>query len=260
MNIPPVKMFFFGAGTSKSIGLLLASELLPAIYAPERFGIDIRLSELASVRNGFPLACDAARRFLDILRDGQDLHQDHLRKAFEVFEACEESGSGFRTLNHDQVVEAQHSLIFALGILLNFAYRSKHGPDYYTPFLQWTKRTAGWPVIVTTNWDYILDVLIGVYYTDDLIDCGDCDPPLKELLVRYILRGSQIGQAISLYKLNGSLDWLYCSKERSYYAPLFQPPWNLTAATGLMSVRLKLHPAGSPASRQPPTRQLLQLR
>jgi len=228
---------------------MLASELLPAIYDPQKYDVDLSRSEVPNIRLAFEMACTEARSFIDLLRDGADVQLGLLRFAFETFQECEDQGMGYRSLSLAEVLSARRSLQWLFGIFLNFAYRAywRHErPDCYLRFVEWAKRAPGWPVVVTTNWDFVLDTLISASYGLDIIDCGDCEPSLDVFLTRYVAHGSPTGKAISLYKLNGSLDWLYCPSEKGYFSPLFQPPWNMGALTITQTLRLKFHNPDEP--------------
>lgn len=59
--------------------------------------------------------------------------------------------------------------------------------------------------------------MIEVAYGSDIIECADSDASCEEFAVRYIARGHSVLRAISLYKLNGSLNWLFCPREGAYF-------------------------------------------
>lgn len=70
-----MKVFFFGAGASKACGLLLTSELLPALFSPVTFGIDVRRSKYQEVVNQFDKDLTLSTLFAKWIHDTRGPHQ-----------------------------------------------------------------------------------------------------------------------------------------------------------------------------------------
>ena len=223
-----MKLFFFGAGASKAAGLLLTSELTAAIYTPELILSSERVAANKHVFGEFERQRAVAMRFLHSIRASAANDINLLRKAFQVISQCREEHSGYGPYSHQSIAEIHDAIIGVFTILLNPAYVRSFDGASYQRFVEWTLSQNYWPVIVSTNWDSVLDGIVDALYVDKVIDRGMIDLPVdKHLLSNIATDGGQFG--CSIFKLNGSVSWLYCPRHARFYGLGFQEPYNLEA-------------------------------
>jgi len=260
-----MKVFFFGAGASKSCGFLLASELLKAIYSPLiGYGINVKQSRHKSVVDMFEKDREICMIFTELIRDDRPLDYNMLTEIFSTIEnrnpenlvLASKMKPGVYGLD-DQYFDLKQAIVFnelerghmplirnsfmsVFSTLLNPAYYRSSNPGSYGKFVEWTKKQQDWTVILSTNWDYLLDIYIDWQYgVLDEIDEGMVDLQ-SDRFVPYRMLGNKVfGKSVSLFKLNGSLNWLYCPKDKKFYGTLFQPPYNLTAVSNSQSAKFR---------------------
>ena len=235
-----MKVFFFGAGASKASGLLLTSELLPAIYDPEAYGVDIKLTSDYRVIQSFSLCRDMSMKFFNHLGGSRSLDIKLLAEAFRIIESCNTQDIGYDIFSAQDMQQMRQAIVFTFDCLLNPKYNPNLDISIYEKFVRWTTNQKEWIAIITTNWDYLLDEVLSTYYFFSSVDLGMVDLPL-DFLIPFAMQDDEVhGKLFSLYKLNGSLNWLYCPNDRVFYGSLFQPPYNLQIMTTSQATKAEM--------------------
>lgn len=198
------QIIVLGAGASKSDDAPLQIELLEEFFKYYRRNKENHVNSLAKGQE--KLLIKFFDKFWDIdIENHRDYEFPTFEECLGVLDLAYIRREGFSGFSRDEINKTRNALIFLIGKTLDEMLRGKLANNHQNLINRMKKegnllKTA----FISFNYDIIIDnVLAGLRNTDNLfLDYGidfineDWEPP--------------IGSSIPLFKIHGSLNWLYC--------------------------------------------------
>lgn len=216
------RAFFLGAGASKADGFPLTRELLWAVAQSAlrdgrgRGGNPVRRFLQTVFQVPLPELRAAARAWQRFLRDPDAEvevpnalpHLTDVLSTLDILrdeEGCLGLADGRRPLGHDElsVVRAEVVRAIATGFKALHEHRRRQRDGFVAE--QFVQRLSGNDVLITTNWDILLDIARDARFGTTELDYGT--------RVSFEKGARSRGKARpQLLKLHGSLNWLVCPR------------------------------------------------
>lgn len=229
----PTRVFFFGAGASKSCGLPMATELYDVLVNPKNHHVGFARSKVKGIEERFNKKRAESLSIIALLSNAEDSGLNRIESTFNILSSIISGNSEDSRVTKSDADKYFKALSFCFDIILHPVYNTRANSLPYSEFSYNVINLPGWSMMVSTNWDYLLDVHLDTAAGQNLfVDWGIGSPntqPWKAhigLMAQYSWEEHK-RPYISLYKPNGSLGWYRCPCNNMVYARHFYKPYNL---------------------------------
>jgi len=212
-------IFFLGAGFSKDAGAPLQSEILDKIstFDADKLIKDHpgRYNEVDKIRDLERLKCFINENFL------AEINNAELEDIYTPVDRCIIDGVSFKGKTPEELVEIRNKLNSIIALIMDEQLTYRVSDDYIRNFAEYiveqnrSRSIGDKSVVITSNWDILLDNRISEYIggSGDVVDycCHYTHYNDSEAFPPPLIAIERKNHTHKILKLHGSLNWLWCS-------------------------------------------------